>query len=47
VQIAKGDDRGLAQARNTLKKVRDRKDELAEYDLGELERLQKIAQGKK
>ena len=47
VQIAKGDDRGLAQARNTLKKVKDRKEDLAEYDLGELERLQKIAQGKK
>ena len=47
VQIAKGDDRSRSQARVTLRKVRDRKSELSEYDLGEFERLQKAVQVKR
>ena len=47
VQIAKGDDRSRSQARVTLRKIRDRKKELSEYDLGEFERLQKAVQVKR
>ena len=47
VQIAKGDDRSRSQARVTLRKIRDRKSELAAYDLGEFERLQKAVQVKR
>jgi hypothetical protein len=47
VQIAKGDDRSRSQARVTLRKIRDRKSELSEYDLGEFERLQKAVQVKR
>ena len=47
VQIAKGDDRSRSQARVTLRKIRDRKSELAAYDLAEFERLQKAVQVKR
>ena len=47
VQIAKGDDRSRSQARVTLRKVRDRKNELPEHDLEEFERLQKAVQVKR
>ncbi len=47
VQIAKGDNRSRSQARMTLRKIRDRKGELSEYDLGEFEKLQKAVQVKR
>ena len=47
VQIAKGDGRSRSQAGLTLKKIRDRKSELSDYDLAEYERLQKAVQVKR
>lgn len=44
VQIAKGD---MGRARATLRTIRNHQSELSKYDLGELEKLQKAAAGKK